>query len=101
MTTKKAITNYCKDEPVKVLPIVNFNDCGGKQDCVNICPHNVFEMRPITAADKAKLNLKGKVKTFFFKDKAYVTSPEQWHACGLCVQVCPEKAIHLARSYHS
>lgn len=79
------------------MPIVNFNSCGGKEDCVSVCPYDVFEMQPISKEDKAKLNLNGQIKTFFFKKKAYVINPEQCHACGLCVQACPENAIKLAR----
>lgn len=94
---KKEPKDHCKDELGKVYPIVNFNNCGGKEDCVVVCPYNVFEMRPITAEDKAKLNFKGKLKTFFFKQKAYVINPDQCHSCGLCVQVCPEKAIKLSK----
>ncbi|WP_211235282.1 4Fe-4S dicluster domain-containing protein [Runella zeae] len=79
------------------MPIVNFNSCGGKEDCVVVCPYDVFEMRTIADADKAKLNLKGQIKTFFFNQKAYVINPDQCHSCGLCVQACPEKAIKLTR----
>ncbi|MCU0438722.1 MAG: ferredoxin family protein [Raineya sp.] len=87
----------CSDITEKLMPIVNFNSCGGKEDCVTVCPYNVFEMRPITKKDKAKLSLKGKIKTFFFKQKAYVVNPDQCHACGLCIQACPEKAIKLTK----
>ncbi|NBP69226.1 MAG: 4Fe-4S dicluster domain-containing protein [Cytophagia bacterium] len=91
------LKNNCKDEAGKVYPVVNFNDCGGKKDCVVVCPYAVFEMKPITKEDRAKLNIKGHLKTLFFPNKAYVINPEQCHACGLCVQICPEKAIQLKR----
>jgi NAD-dependent dihydropyrimidine dehydrogenase PreA subunit len=94
---KKELNNHCKDEAGKVYPVVNFNNCGGKEDCVVVCPHNVFEMRPISKEDKEKLNFKGQIKTFFFKQKAYVINPDQCHSCGLCVQACPEKAIKLIK----
>lgn len=87
----------CSDEAGKLMPIVDFNSCGGKEDCAIVCPYDVFEMRPISKEDKTKLNLKGQLKTFFFKHKAYVINPEQCHACGLCVQACPERAIKLTR----
>lgn len=54
-------------------------------------------MQRICKEYKSKLNLTGKVKTIFFKQKAYVINPEQCHACGLCVQACPKKAIKLLR----
>lgn len=94
---KSEIKNHCKEDAGKVFPIVNFNDCGGKEDCVEICPYNVFEMRPIMKDDKIKLNFKGQIKTFFIKQKAYVINPEQCHSCGLCLQACPEKAIKLTK----
>lgn len=90
-------SSHCNDEAGKVYPVVNFNNCGGKEDCVVVCPYNVFEIRPITKEDNAQLNFKGKLKTFFIKQKAYVINPDQCHSCGLCVQVCPEKAIKLTR----
>lgn len=51
------------------MPIVDFNSCGGKEDCVAVCPYAVFEMRPISKEDKAKLNFKGQIKTLFFKKR--------------------------------
>jgi NAD-dependent dihydropyrimidine dehydrogenase PreA subunit len=87
----------CDEFSGKLMPVVNFNKCGAKEDCVEVCPYGVFEMRPITPEDSQKLNLKGKIKTFFFKEKAYVIAPDQCHSCGLCVTACPEKAIKLTR----
>lgn len=94
MKIKLDITN-CSNDTAKLMPVVNFNNCGGKEDCVEACPYDVFEMRPISEEDKATLNFKGKIKTFFFNQKAYVINPDQCHACGLCIQVCSEKAVKL------
>ncbi len=97
MANKKQFKSNCDDEGGKLLPLVNFNNCGAKEDCVAICPYDVFEMHPIEKEDKANLNLKGKIKTFFFKNKAYLTAPSLCHACGLCIQACPENAIKLTK----
>lgn len=97
MAKIRQISNSCSEDSGKLMPLVNFNNCGAKEDCVVICPYDVFEMKPITAEDKANLNLKGKIKTFFFKEKAYLTDPSLCHACGLCVQICPENAIKLTK----
>ena len=78
-----------------LYPIVDFNKCSGKGPCIPICPFNVFEMTPIKSEDKENLNWIGKLKTSFNKNKAYVTNAEVCNACGLCVTVCPEKAIKL------
>ena len=97
MVSKKQIKDNCDDIGGKLMPAVNFNNCGAKEDCVAVCPYDVFEMRPIAPKDKANLNLKGIIKTFFFTNKAYLTDPNLCHACGLCVQTCPENAIKLAK----
>ncbi|SHK50206.1 4Fe-4S dicluster domain-containing protein [Reichenbachiella agariperforans] len=93
----KSEENNCAESGGKLMPLVDFNSCGAKEDCVAICPYDVLEMRPISLEDKAALNLKGKIKTFFFKHKAYITDPSLCHACGLCVQACPEKAVRLIK----
>lgn len=97
MSNKTQYKSHCDDTGGKLMPLVNFNNCGAKEDCVAVCPYDVFEMLPITLADKSQLNFKGKIKTFFFKHKAYLTDPTLCQACGLCVQACPEKAIKLIK----
>lgn len=97
-TKLKEINSTCKEESGKLKPTINLNDCGGKEDCIPACPYGVLEMRPISDEDRKTLNLKGKLKTFFNEKKAYVTDSNLCHACGICVQVCPEKAIKLARN---
>ncbi|WP_035846528.1 ATP-binding protein [Crocinitomix catalasitica] len=87
----------CDETSGKLKPVINPNSCGGKEDCIPVCPYDVLEMRTITDEDKKDLNLKGKIKTFFNNQKAYLKNEDQCHACGLCVQVCPEKAIKLVR----
>lgn len=88
-------TDDCDPDGGKLMPLVNFNNCGGKEKCVAVCPFDVFVMRPITAEDRVGLNLKGKLKTFFNDQKAYLTDPASCHACGKCVPICPERAIKL------
>ncbi|MFM2386391.1 MAG: hypothetical protein RL660_1148 [Bacteroidota bacterium] len=97
MSRNNLNNSNCADSTEKLMPTVNFNSCASKGDCVTVCPYTVFEMQAISKLDKAKLNMKGRIKTFFFNQKAYVINPEQCHVCGLCVQVCPEKAINLTR----
>ena len=35
MKRKLDITN-CSDDTAKLMPVVNFNNCGGKEDCVEV-----------------------------------------------------------------
>lgn len=88
----------CDETGGKLMPVINMSKCGGKEDCIPACPYDVLEMQPITPEDRLTLNLKGKIKTFFKPNKAYVTDPSLCHACGICVQICPEKAIKLVRA---
>ncbi|MGH1438329.1 MAG: 4Fe-4S dicluster domain-containing protein [Lewinella sp.] len=97
MANKKQLKSNCADARGKLMPLVNFNNCGAKEDCITVCPYDVFEMLQITMKGKDQLNLKGKLKTFFFKHKAYLTDPALCHACELCVQACPENAIILTK----
>jgi NAD-dependent dihydropyrimidine dehydrogenase PreA subunit len=87
----------CNETSGKLMPIINLSNCGGKEDCIPACPYDVLEMRTIFPEDRLKLNFKGKIKTFFKPKKAYVTDPSLCFACGICVQVCPERAIKLVR----
>ena len=90
-------TSNCDETGGKLMPSINFSNCGAKEDCIPACPYDVLEMRPITDEHRLTLNFKGKIKTFFKPNKAYITDPKLCRACGICVQVCPEKAIKLVR----
>lgn len=86
----------CKDHPGTVVPVINPNKCEAKGDCVAVCPYGVFQIRTLTAAEKAGLNWVGRLKTWAHGNKqAFVVQPEACHACALCVPACPERAITL------
>ena len=94
-------TTECQGEPGRVAPVVDRNRCEAKGDCVRVCPYDVFEIRPLEAADRAALSLIGKLKAFVHGNKqAYVVRPGDCHACQLCVAACPEHALTLA-AYHA
>ena len=89
--------NTCKGEPGKVAPVVDRNRCEAKEDCVRVCPYDVFEIRPLSKTDRASLSLLGRVKAWAHGNRqAFVVHPEACHACQLCVQACPEDALRLA-----
>jgi NAD-dependent dihydropyrimidine dehydrogenase PreA subunit len=63
-----------------------------------VCPYNVFEIRQLDQAEKAQFSLVGRFKLAVHGNKqAFAIRAMDCHACGLCVQACPEKAIKLAR----
>ncbi len=92
----------CKEEAGKIMPFVDFNKCEAKGPCVEVCPFDVFEMQKISEDEFSKLSFIGKLKTKVHgMDKAVVINPELCHGCGLCVKVCPEKAIKLTKQINS
>ena len=86
----------CKAEPGRIQPAVDFTRCEGKNDCVEVCPYDVFEVRRMDDADFAKLGFFQKLKSRVHGRKAaYVPRANLCQACGLCVVACPEQAIKL------
>ncbi len=86
----------CPGEPGKVAPVVDRNRCEAKADCVRVCPYDVFEIRPLTEADRHALSWTGKLKSWAHGNKqACVVHPENCHACRLCIDACPEEALTL------
>jgi NAD-dependent dihydropyrimidine dehydrogenase PreA subunit len=77
-------------------PRIDRARCEGKRDCIEVCPHDVFEVRRIDAADFRALSLLARVKSLVHgRQTAYTPRAEQCRACGLCVVACPEHAIRL------
>ena len=85
----------CK-EPGRLVPVIDTSRCEGKADCVEVCPYHVFTVRKLTGTERSRLGALTRFKVFVHGGKqAFVTSPAECHACGLCVTACPEKAIQL------
>lgn len=96
---KTLTKDHCKDETGKLIPVVNFNSCEGKGPCIEVCPYDVFEMKPISREQYKSLSWIGKLKTKAHgSQKAFVINGELCHSCGLCVTACPEKAIKLQKA---
>jgi NAD-dependent dihydropyrimidine dehydrogenase PreA subunit len=94
--TARASTAECKGDAGRVVPVVDRNRCEAKAACVALCPFEVFEIRPLEPSDRAALSLRGRVKAWAHGGRqAYVVKPAACHACGVCVQACPEEAIRL------
>jgi NAD-dependent dihydropyrimidine dehydrogenase PreA subunit len=81
------------------IPVIDRNRCEGKEDCMEVCPYDVFEVRKLTPEEREGMSLLGTLKSWAHGYKqAIVARPMDCHACGLCVKACPEKAIKLQRS---
>ncbi len=79
-----------------IEPIIDRNRCEAKGECVRVCPYDVFEIHALTAADRVGMSLLGRIKSLVHGNRqAFAVHAEHCRACGLCVQVCPEKAIKL------
>ncbi|MCB9760756.1 MAG: 4Fe-4S binding protein [Alphaproteobacteria bacterium] len=89
----------CQAPAASWRPVVDRARCEGKRDCVDVCPHKVFEVRTIDEADFAALSFFARLKVRAHgKQTAYTPNADQCRACGLCVVACPERAITLVRS---
>jgi 4Fe-4S ferredoxin len=91
-------TRTCRQPAGSFKPVINRNKCEGKGPCVPACPYDVLELGILTKEDRAGLSFKGKFKALAHGGKqAFVVQPDLCMACGLCVEICPEKAITLDR----
>lgn len=88
----------CRAEPGTWRPVVDRGRCEAKADCVEVCPHEVFEVGRIDDADFARLSLLGRLKSRAHgRLTAHTPRADACRACGLCVVACPEHAISLER----
>lgn len=88
----------CSDDAGFLRPVIDRNRCEAKEDCVEVCPFHVFEIRKLSPEERSGLSLIGRLKLFAHGGKqAFAVRADDCHGCGLCVTACPEKAIKLAR----
>lgn len=93
-----SVESDCKQEPGVFKPVIDRNRCEGKEECVKVCPYDVFTMGIVPAEERKGLSFRGKLKGFAHRwQQAFATNADACHACGLCVAACPEKAITLSR----
>jgi NAD-dependent dihydropyrimidine dehydrogenase PreA subunit len=89
----------CK-EPGRLVPVVDQRRCEAKEDCVRVCPYDVFTVRKLNDRERSALGLLTRLKVFVHGGKqAFVSRPADCHACGECVKACPEKAIQLRAAF--
>jgi len=93
------VPSECMKPPGVIEPVVSFDRCEGKADCVRVCPENVFEMRRIEQADYEELGLMSRLKLRVHgMQVAYTPNVDACRSCSLCVTACPEGAITLRRA---
>lgn len=96
MTMALPTSENCDADAGKLVPVIDRNRCEGKEDCVRVCPYEVFEINKLGASELGTMSLLGRVKALFHGNRqAFAVRAGDCHACGLCVQACPEKAIKL------
>lgn len=89
----------CKQPPGLFKPVIDRNRCEGKADCVEVCPHEVFSIGTLPAAQRTGLSFLGRLKGLAHGwQQAFTPKAEACQACGLCVAACPEQAIRLSRA---
>jgi NAD-dependent dihydropyrimidine dehydrogenase PreA subunit len=92
-------TTECRQSPGTFMPVVNRSKCEGKEACVAVCPYQVFEIRLLGADDKRALSFVARLKALAHGNRqAFAVRAADCHACGRCVEVCPENAITLTRA---
>jgi NAD-dependent dihydropyrimidine dehydrogenase PreA subunit len=94
----EAASPDCKHEARVFAPLIDRNRCEAKEDCLRVCPYDVFEIAPLSPEHKRALSLVGRLKAWAHGNRqAFAVRADACHACGLCVAACPEDAIRLAR----
>jgi 4Fe-4S ferredoxin len=88
----------CKFDPGCMVPVIDPSRCEAKGPCVPICPYDVLAIRRVPREEKATFPITARLKLFVHGGKqAFALDPDACRGCGLCVQVCPEKAIKLRK----
>lgn len=89
----------CKFDAGIVSPVIDPLRCEAKGPCVSICPYSVLAIQLVPPVQKATMSLIARLKLFVHGGRqAFVLNEDACRGCGLCIQVCPEKAITLRRN---
>lgn len=78
-----------------VLAVVDRNRCEAKGPCVEACPRQAIEIRPLPEALKGEMSLVGRLKAWAHGGRQAFIDPDLCAGCGACLPVCPEKALRL------
>ena len=98
MTPTGAVQADCRFDPGSMVPVIDPTRCEAKGPCVPACPYGVLAMRTVPREEKASLPFRARLKLLVHDgQQAFALDPGACRGCGLCVQVCPEKAIKLQK----
>jgi 4Fe-4S ferredoxin len=93
------VPDSCDQPPGTVIPVIDRTRCEGKEDCVRVCPYDVFEIRTLTRDERGSLPFAARLRAMVHGNRqSFAVRAELCHSCGLCVAACPERAIRLTRS---
>lgn len=99
MSETTDLEGNCKQAPGVIVPRIDRNRCEGKAKCVAVCPYQVFTVAVLPPQMREGLSLRGRLKGMAHGWRQALTPrADACQACGLCVAVCPEKAITLVRA---
>lgn len=102
VTAASSAAAGCRLAPGVLRPRIDRNRCEGKGDCVDICPHGVFQLGVLPREARGDLSLVGRMKGWAHGwQQVFTPGADACQACGLCVRVCPERAITLVRHGHN
>lgn len=98
MSASIPIDPDCRFVPGVMVPVISPERCEAQGPCVAACPYGVLAIRIVPQDVKDSLPMLARVKLFLRGGKqAFAIDADACRGCGLCVQICPEKAIKLQR----
>ncbi len=68
--------------------------CDGCGDCIEKCPFNALSMITFTDKEVKALPFKGRLKVMVKGSNKAIIIQDLCTACGICMKVCHEFAIH-------